>query len=559
MASKDAPQHSRDRRRALIAGILCLIAAGASIADYAEWSINRDRLLAILDAAGLNDDSVLARIQRESTIHHARLDTARALLYEQLRVPALERLPAAERQAALAERRKQLRTAHELARSALRMQPNDWEAAMLQGATTYLTWSLERDRRLVTAADAWQEPLIKAWREAPGRNEPRRFLCTAYLELWPALSAEKKRFATQLLEATFADDADTFQRLGPVWLDTLDDTEQALKIIPDTPRAWELVARYFAERARWSRFSEAHQRGLESLERQLEARLEEGRLRLTLGDEYHSRTRFARVIAESPPDLRFVSYVDRALSLYPAGLKTAGTGDSMRRWLEFAVELAGVGIRALEPSSVGRLAGVVEGMAPHDAALAALASGDSNLAERLERLERSHTSARWTPYLIAKARWLLDHGDAAEAAATLDRIGTLRPREAVYWAARRDVAHALDDRAARLEAELWLERIAAQVWRREAWTAAEGRRGHARQLIMLTARDAQALRIEIAAVPRRGGVVRIRLDGATLSVAPISPRTRSLLVDAALPRGLHLLDWTVLAGGEILPGSVRLP
>lgn len=555
-AAADSPN---TRALSWLLAVLALVAAWGSITMYLGWVSNRDDLLTLLGDAGIAEQPVLERVRREPVVHHAQLDAARAMVFALLQAPALESLPAAERSSALASRRAHLESAHALARSALTVQPNSWEAAMLQGATTYLLWSLERDRRLFTASETWQEPLIKAWREAPGRSEPRRILGTAYLELWPALSADKQRFATELLATTFAEDADAFQRLGPVWLETLSDTDRALEIIPDTPRAWDRTSRYFAERGQWSRYRDSHLRGLDSLERQLAATLADGERRLTLGDVFTSRTRFARVIGDAPPDLRFVPYVDRALGLYPAGLQTAGTGDTMEHWLLFAIELSAVGLPSLEPRSIDRLGGVVQGLSPADAALAALAGGDPSLAERLERLERSHSSAAWTPYLIAKARWLSARGSQAESAATLDRIGTLRPLDAAYWSIRQAVALAQDDRPHRLEAELWLSRIAAESWPPDEWaapTAGPSRGQH--RLVMLAARDASGLDLEIAGAPATGAVVRIRLDGASVLVAPVGPRVRSLRVEAAVTSGLHLLDWSTLAGGETSPGAVAL-
>lgn len=552
----DPPRHHLLRWTA--AG-LAMAAAIGSIAIYFDWSTNRKEMVRLLTSSGIEEARVIERVEREPVAHHARLDTARALVFSLLNAPPLEGLAAAERVAAKDQRRDRLEHAFELSRGALEQQPNNWEAAMLQGATTYLLWSLERDRRLFTESETWQEPLIKAWREAPGRLEPRRILGTAYLELWPALSAEKRRFATDLLASTFDQDPDAFARLGPIWLETMTDTDRALEIIPDSPRAWEIAGRYFANGREWSRFREAYLRGLDSRERELTARLADGERRLTLGDTTSSRTRFARVIGDAPPDRRFVPFVDRALRLYPAGLQTAGTGDSMVRWLHYAIDLASVGKPSLAPSAINRLGGVVQGLPPPESALAALAGGDATLAERLERLDRTHESSAWAPYLIAKARWLLANGNAAEAEFTLERVGTMSPFDAIYWQTRHEVANARDDRESRLEAELWLQRIATDTWDRGSWTGPRGgkRRGNF-QLVMLTDRDADGVVVEVGTLPAQGGVLRLRLDGETIHVAPVSSRSRQLRVETPITAGAHLLEWAILTEGEATPGAVRL-
>lgn len=541
-----------------VAGLAIGIACW-SIAIYFDWSNNRSEMVGLLTASGIEDATVVSRVLREPVAHHAQLDTARALVFSLLNAPPLDRLAAAERVAAKADRRERLEHAFALARGALRQQPNSWEAAMLQGATTYLLWSLDRDRRLYTESETWQEPLINAWREAPGRLEPRRILGTAYLELWPALSADKKRFATDLLRDTFEQDPSAFSRLGPIWLETMSDTDRALEIIPDSPQAWAITGRYFGAGNRWPRFQEAYIRGLDSRERELTARLADGEQRLTLGDTTTSRNRFARVIGDAPPDQRFVPLVDRALRLYPAGLQTAGTGDSMTRWLRFAIDLASIGKPSLEPSGINRLGGVVQSLTPPESALAALVGGDATLAERLERLDRTHASSAWAPYLIAKARWLLEHGNPAEAQSTLARVGAMGPWNAVYWQAQRDVAIARDHREDQLEAELWLDRIAARSWSGDAWTGPHTGSGRpAYHLVMLSAVDAPGMVVEIASLPPRGGVLRLRLDGTTISVEPVRARSLEVRVETPVMAGLHLLEWSILTDGDAIPGLVRL-
>ena len=544
---------------ALAIAIACAIGVYAAATSYRDWARNRDRLLAELEQAGVVSAEVFERIEHEPVTHHAQLAAARALVFQMLEAPPIKTLPADEQAAARARRLGQLARAHTLSRAALALQPNSWEASMLQGASTYLTWSLVRDRRLFTRADAWQEPLIKAWREAPSQGEPRRILGTAYLELWPVLSPQKKRFASTLLRDTFAEDPSAFERMGPSWLDTVEDVDRALAIVPDAPRAWAVAARFFAAKRRWRRYRQAYLSGFDSLQRALESRLAEGEERLALGDIYHSRTRFARVIGDAPPDRRFVPIVDHALAVYPAGLQRAGTGDAMIRWLRWTLRLAASGIAGLTPASVNRLAGVVPELTPSEAAMAALIGGDLRLAERMERLESLHTTATWAPYLIAKADRLLALGDAPAAAASLAGVGVVHREHPRYWLVQRALANARDQPFERAEAERHLNNLRARWWPAASWRQdAAGDSTASAWLEMLPATGTDALSVRVAAAPETGCVVRLRLDGATVLVAAIRGAGQTLVAQAPLSSTPHVLEWTTLAGKQATPGRVSI-
>ncbi len=537
----------------------CLLCAWWSISIYAQWSGSRAALVTTLQQAGVTSQEVYDRVQREPVAHHAQLDTARALVFQLLQASPIESLPAGERQTTRDQRLSNLMAAHELAKRALVRQPNSWEAAMLQGATTYLVWSLTRDRRLFTDASAWQEPLIKAWNEAPGRPEPRRILGTAYLELWPALSPEKRAFATDLLRTTFAADADAFKQLGPAWLEIAADNAEALAIIPDRPKAWDIAARHYAQLGRWRQYSQAYLASLDSLERHLAEMLEDGKTRLELGDVFHSRTRFARVIADATPDQRYAPFVDQALALYPAGLQTAGTGNAMPNWLAWSLELAEAGIASLAPSSIDRLTGALAELPPHAAAMAALAGGSLHIAERHERLERDHTTSIWGPYLITKADHLLSMGELDDAAEALQRVGSASRRRPRHSLVARQLAELREDLPAIAAADRRLDEIRtnelpAGSWRKASQEVAAG----GFMVEVLPAQDGDTLAIRVAAAPPEGCVVRVRLDGAIVAVAEVRRAGQELRIETPVSAELHVLEWMTLAGAHASPGTVRI-
>lgn len=533
------------------ASLLALALAVAAILQVIRWRENRDRLLETLATSGTATAAVEREVRREITPHQAQLDAARALVFHLLEAPPVESMPPAEREAALEARRASLAEARALARAGLRAQPNSWQAAMLIGAATYIDWSLERDPRLFTESETWHAPLRKALREAPAQDEPRRLLASAYLELWPVLAPERKDFARDLLRRLFAEDPQAFDRLGPIWFEVAGDVDEALALVPSTPRAWEQVQATFAARHQHHLFVRARGRYLDSLEAALEAELEDGLTRLRLGDEFHSRTRFARVIAGAPTDLRFAPLVNEALAHYPPGLQPGGTGTAMQRWLRWSLELSEIWVYPLEPSNLSRLVTATGTAATADAALAALLGGELALAERLERMERR--TLAWAPYLLAKAAWLLDRQRFDEAGKALDQVDPAVWSSAHYRLLQLRLARARGDRLASLRAEEEVARFRDDAWEARDWRE----RGGDRFLELLPSTPGTGLVIEVGDAAANGAAISLGVDGATVRelVAHRGNRIR-LAVELSTDRP-HRLRWRTLAG-QAQPGAVRL-
>ncbi|MCP4655647.1 MAG: hypothetical protein GY856_09535 [bacterium] len=527
---------------------LCLLLSLAAFDGFRDWQVNRVELVALLRDSGLDvrNEAVIDRVQRERTPHHAKMLAARALVYDVLTdVPATaaagdspaDRLPAVRK----------------LARQVLGTQPNSWQAAMLLGAATYLERSLNRDRRLVTAAAEWEEPLLRAVREAPGRDEPRRFLVAAYLEVWPYLSPEKKDFARRLLRESFAEDPHAFRRLVPAWLEVAEDVDDAFAPIPERPDAWLYLEYTYAERREWDRFCLAHRRRLNSLMRQLEERLDEAAERLRLGDFYHGRSLLLRVISTAPRDLRFAPIVTRALERYPAGLHGLASTERLRGWLRWALELSTVSLNPLPPRIVGRLAGAAGRLDPPEAALAALIAGEIHHAERLERLTDTLTIEAWAPYLIAKSQWLLERDQPAQAAATLELVDRASRKRMAFWLASERLARARGELVDLAEAQRRLASFRSREWPALVWQW----RGNRTLLWLLPEAPAAGLAVGLNDVPPTGAVVELRWDGRTVALQPVyADQDLELRLD--VDTRPHLLELRMLAGGQVYPGRVRL-
>jgi hypothetical protein len=408
-------------RGALVAAAL-LLAALTLLDRRADrrWHADFEGRLAALelpDAAAAG----LAVVAREDDPAHRRLALARAVVGAEMPV-----LREGAEAAAAVER---LETARQLAAEALAERPAAWEAPLLLGAATYLARRRAEDPRVVTEAAAWEGPLARARELAPTAPEPARVSAVAYLDLWPALSADKRRLARELLALAFRD-AGSRRRMLAVWIDQVDDPEEAMALLPaGDPAAWREAQRAFEQRDDWRSAATARRRWRQALAVDLERRLEAAAEPRRRADPAAARREALRVIAEAPPDVAFVPLVERALGApapsggapdeAPDGPAAAGS----RAWLEWSLDLALVGRQALPPHAVDRLAALAGELPAPLAARAALAAGRPERARRLEREAGAAAGGEdWGGYWLASARHLAADGEPLAAREALARV-----------------------------------------------------------------------------------------------------------------------------------------
>lgn len=554
----------RRPRRALAArALLVAVAAGlalAALAQHRGWTAAERRLaaaIAELDDSGAGGRGSLpatlaADVRREGDPARGRIVVARAALAAELDPRRLEGLTPGEIDAERQASARRLARVAELAAVALAERPAAWDAAMILGAATYLGWSQRQDPRLFTAHRAWEAPLEAALELGPGKREPARFLAAAYLEVWPALSADKRRRAEALLAAAFKD-RDTLRLLAGPWLEVAPDRRAALAPVPDEPEAWTHVADLLARRRDWEGVAEVSARRRRALGHRLAADLAAAEERLNNGDPAGARGLFLGVASRAEPGLAHAELLRRAIERCPPGPVDAGTATILARHLDWVLDRCAVAACPLPPRTLGRLARLCRDLPPEREALAALAAGDVERAERLERRAESQWSEAWAPYLVAKARRLAGHGRGDEAAAALARVHRAWQGRPSYRLARLEVARAAADAAGEATAAGELERLAATAWPATAWT---WRRGRA-QLEVWTADDARGLEIAVDEAPAGGALVELSVDGSPAGSAAVAPGATAAFA-VPLPRGLHLLAFESLAGGTVVPGEVRL-
>jgi hypothetical protein len=523
------------RPASLAVAALALGAIG--VQDCRGRAAERGRVLGELAAVGLPAESEAKRdaLLREDDPARLRIHAARLLVAGEL---------AAGEEGDPETHLARLRLARDLAAHALARQPAAWEAALFLGAATYLERARTGDPRLVTESAHWDRPLSRARKLAPTAGEPASFSAIAYLELWPALSEEKREEAVALLRRAFRDPG-TFSRLMPVWLDLNDDADEALAVVPDEPFAWQSLERVFAERSDWPRLLEARARWREALEAHLTRRLAEaGTLRRHRLDE--ARHLYLAVVAEAPRERRFVPLVARALGEAPAGPAVPAYAAALRSWLEWSLDLVLAGRDVLEPALLDRLAGLAGDLPPHLPARASLLAGRVEAAEYQERLATGRTDLEaWGPYWILKARHLLARGHQEQAAAALARASPEWHGRPAYLVTAVEVAEALGDEA-----------LAAAAHRQLAATAGRldvlrplARTERGVRLELFADGPLEALAAEVGAAGR-ASLLEIHLDGALLGTVRARPG-RAVALAATAGRGLHVVEVVAVSGDRI--------
>lgn len=485
---------------------------------------------------------------------------------------ARERQEGAERMAGAARR----------AAAVLADRPAAWDAHMILGAATYLGWLQERDTHLFTAAARWEEPLATALRLAPARREPARFLASAYLDVWPALSPAKRETARALLAEAFRE-PDDLRLLIDRWYEVAHTAHpgdldrgraELFSLIPPDPGAWDQVLNALSWRRgqpQWeTAWSAAWQRWDAALLGQLRRDTALAEERLAAGDLRAARERFLAVLTRARPDLRYREVLATALKKCPPGPVDQATARRLVPLLSWALDRCLYGECALEPAALRRLARLAGPADTAAEALAAVVAGDLPRAQILERRAGVLWTEEWAPFLAAKAQALAKRGQAVEAREALAQIPRSWQRHPLYWQARLELERAEEGGigetggtgGTRAAADT-LAGLRATAWPGTAWEW----EGETARLAMLAGRATDRLVVELDEAPPAGAVVEVKLDGRSLGALSAPPAasaagpggTRALrLVLGTTGGGLHLLEIRSLEGGRVVPGAVRL-
>jgi hypothetical protein len=554
-----APSSLRTAAR-LAAAAVALALALVPIARQRALAARQEQMTAWLAGSGVQPPR---EIEHEPDPGRVDLRAARASLAAELDPARRSDLPPAEEARQRAEGSARMAATARLAGSALAERPAAWEAAMVMGAATYLSWSQARDPRLFTAAPAWERPLETAVALAPGRNEAARLLAAAYLELWPVLSPAKRDRERRLLAGVFTDPAAFASLIGP-WLVTAANREEAFAPVPQTPEAWAKLQQIYAQQADWQGFCEARERWDLALQASLTSRLAEAEERRASSE---ARGMFLEVAIEARPGRRYLGLLGRALEDCPPGSVDRHSAELLEKHLVWTLERCRLARCPLSPRAMRRLAGFCRDLDPRIDAMAALVTGDLPRAEVLERTYATDWSEDWASYRLLKAKLLTERNDrgergergehgrghAPESAAAFAGIPRSWQERPSYWQVRAATARQAEDVAAEAAAAHELARLATREWPATAWHFHDG----LPRLELLAAAGASGLDLMIDEAPLRGAAAEVRLDDSILGTFPVTAGTVLALPTPIAP-GLHLLEIETVAGGAVLPGAVRL-
>ena len=553
IASGAAP---RPPRRGGAALAVALRAAGAALAiGLALLPIWRQRSLAErqeLRIAWLQRAGVLVphELEHETDPGAVDLRAARAALAAEMEPARRSDLSRAEEESQRMAAADRLAETARIAGDVLAERPAAANAAMVMGAATFLSWSFAHDTRLFTQAPSWERPLETAIALAPGRDEAARLLATAYLELWPQLSARKRERERRLLATVFAD-PDAFASLIGPWLAAAPSREVAFAVIPPSPEAWEKLQQVYAQHFDWVGFCAARERWDLALRATLAGRLAAAQ---EMSDSGVAREMLLQVAVQARPGRTYLDLLTRALESCPPGSVDRRTGEKLTRHLLWSLERCRLDRCPLSQRATRRLAGFCRDLDPRIDAMASLVTGDLPWAEKLERNYATAFTDSWAPYWLLKAKQLLadrrPQAEVSEALAAIPRSWISRPS---YWQVRAAAAQAAADPAAEAAAAGELARLAARDWPPAAWDLHDG----VARLELLAAAEAPGIELAIDQAPPRGGAAEVRLDESILGTFPVTAGG-SLSLPAAVAPGLHLLEVDSVGGGALIPGAVRL-
>lgn len=522
------------------------------VVELRAWHDNRRQLGGLLEEYGLEDfnQTALRRISRERAPHQAKLIAARTIVH-QVMSPDLDArgMPILPRERQV----EALEVAEGLARQALEDESESWQASMLVGASIYLRRSLAADRRLITEPESWEAPLRRAVDAAASKTEPRRILAAAYLETWSYLSADKKALTRQLLQQVFRHDEQALRRLAPVWLQLVDDEEEALSVVPDNVIAWQLIKYLYGRALDWSAYANAHRRFLDVLDSELTADLDEAESRRQLGDDVGSRELCLQVIEQAPRQMRFVPYVVRALEIYPPGLQGLRPNEGVLEWLRWAVALDAVEVNPLPAKTIDDLMTMASDLETPVAAHAALLANNVYNMRLFERQSAHKLTREWSSFLLAKARRLAESGAVVEAQEALDDLHLASRNTYRAWQVRALMAEQQEEPTALAVAETEMQSFADRRWLALAWDL----RQTSPQLFFVSAVAARGVRLEVVEAGPRGDVVSVLIDGEEIAVRAVDGGEHHEL-KADIEPGPHLLQIVSVSGQPTALGSVEL-
>lgn len=534
---------SRTLRAVVAALVLVLGASSLWTAHRLDASV--DEQLALAEEADVHSPELAVRLRRAESPVRGRLRVAWALL-------------TTDQDPESPGRARRLAGAEELARSVLAVHPASWEAATVAGAAAYLRWSETEDPRLVQEYTRWERPLLFALKRAPDRRPPTRYLASAYLELWPSLSEDKRVFAAELAVEAFSDRS-AFGRLVDLWLEVADPAT-AHEAIPDRSWAWSAIRRRAEATEDWTGFCSAWELERTARIRELREELADA-VRMSSGGELgRARRTLLGVLKAAPVGESAADLVEGSLALLPHAPRRSQPSAAAARWLAWAMgrELV-TGRQPLSPAALARLRSLAFPDRSASTTAAATSAWVDLVRGRSERAAEAAARegawrAEWAPYHLLAARHHLEREDPDRARRSLDRVHPDWRRHPAYRTLTQEVAGAgaqasTEEQVPPAEGSDGVPAAGPLDWSYSGATV---------RLPLGIERPAGGVAVTLADVPPKGAALEVRWDGGSLGCHPLAPGARRLDLPVDAAPGLHEVALEPLAGGRVYPGRVAL-
>jgi hypothetical protein len=532
---------------------LALLGVAATLADWLAWKRAQDRLGSFLERADAARviPGLPERVRRANQPAEAALRATRPLVALWVDPTWLFDVPESDR---LDVWQRSLRAVDEIRQIAARVladNPTSWEAAMTYGVAAYLAARGSNMAVSPAAMDSWEVPLRAAQSLIPGYAEPTRYLALAYVNYWQSLSSGQRRAAMSTMSEAFRDQR-TFDLIVELWLRYVPDERQALAAIPDEPHAWRRLESIFRRERDWDLYLECHDRLVAAEASRLDGLLDEAEARVAGGDYRRGTVLFHSALAALEPDGRNLARLVRVLDHMPAGPVGGSAAASLRRWLDWTLDLGFAREPPLAQRNLRRLAGSLPDLTLAEKALSGLMAGDLAAAEQSERRWPGALGEEWDRYLILKAQALLARGESAAARTALRGVRGSWAGHPTYLRVALAVGRATGDPAVPALAAA-LEGLPASTWRggQMSWSAGTAR------LELVPSTRAAGLSIEFLDAPEGGMPVDVLWNGSA-GRRRIAYPGRELRVEAAVTPESSMLELRPTDQRPFSPGRISL-
>lgn len=355
-------------------------------------------------------------LKREVDPARQNLLAARAWLALSFDPGRLNQLPQREAMEAASRLPEYLEKALTQARQVLKSRPASGEPATVVAGLAFQA-ALWRQQGAVFQGP-WDPPLALALKISPEDPETLLIAGVIALDHYAGLEPAKRHAVLELLRRAM-EHPHNFRVLFPRWSELVETTDEWLQPVPRQSWAWRLLAEQARGKRQFGLFCQFSETSQQLEREELQAQLGEAARWLQGKDPSRARGLVLGVLHSLPVEAGNATLLVRALELLPPGPLPLSLAASVRGWLNLAAWYAVLDQELLPPAAVQRLSLSLPAGDVPEVATARLLSGDRLGAESLERRQEALNTEPWADYVLTKAAWLANRGEASQAQALL--------------------------------------------------------------------------------------------------------------------------------------------